>query len=73
MERRRPLKAGQRHMTAIRYRDRVVASTVRPSAGVVGAGFLLLQTVSGLMWLEYAASSWREVLVPLTGPHAHLT
>lgn len=42
MERRRPLKAGQRHMTAIRYRDRVVGSTVRPYAGAVGAGFLLL-------------------------------
>ena len=31
-------------------------------------------TMPGLMWREYAGSSWRmKELIPLTGPHALLT
>ncbi len=58
-------------LTAIRYRDEILGPIVRPYTGAVGPGFLL---VPGLMWREYAGSSWRmKELIPFNGPHALLT
>ncbi len=64
-------------LTAIRYWDEILGPIVRPYAGAVGPGFLLVHdksTMPGLMWREYAGSSWRmKELIPLNGPHARLT
>ncbi len=61
----------------IRYWDEILGPIVRPYAGAVGPGFLLVHdksTMPGLMWREYAGSSWRmKELIPLNGPHARLT
>ena len=61
-------------LTAIRYRDEILEPMVRPYAGAVGPGFLLMHDNAGLMWQEYAGSTWRmKELIQLNGPHDHLT
>ena len=61
-------------LTAIRYRDEILEPMVRPYAGAVGPGFLLMPSMPSLMWQEYAGSTWRmKELIQLNGPHDHLT
>ena len=56
----------RRSLTAIRYRDEILRPLVRPYAGAVGPGFLLMQD---LMWLECVSSSCkRKALMLWTGP-----
>ena len=58
-------------LTAIRYRDEILRPLVRPYAGAVGPGFLLMQD---LMWLECVSSSCkRKALMLWTGPPVPLT
>ena len=44
-------------LTAIRYRDEILRPLVRPYAGAVGPGFLLMQD---LMWLECVSNSCKR-------------
>ena len=55
-------------LTTIRYRDEILRPLVRPYAGAVGPGFLLMQD-NDLMWLECVSSSCkRKALMLWTGP-----
>ncbi len=63
-------------LTAIRYRDEMKSfdplSDPTLVQWVLGSSWCM--TMPGLMWREYAGSSWRmKELIPLNGPHAHLT
>ena len=61
-------------LTAIRYRDKILGSIVRPYAGAVGPGFLLVHNNAR----PHVARACRQLLedegmIPLKGHQAHLT